>query len=188
MNLQVQPQMSHSVRAPNSRHYGDGSRKPAASGLCRFLAALATLDPTPRLPRAEAATIGSTAMRSILAAIAVLLCVSVSAAEIPSAASGAYVAPDRSAVWCCRAPVRITSTWICCASRTRRPDVFAHAGFTPGRKVPRLVRRYAIFAFSGPDQGAGSVALDQFTGPRFWSVARLIRPRSQTAADTKRFG
>ena len=120
---------------------------------------LATLDPTPLDSRCEprAATIGSTATRSILAIDCWYCCASVSAAEIPSAASGAYVAPDRLCrVVLSRAGQNHVDVDLLCVTDCRRPDVFAHAGFGRRAESALIVRRYAIVRILRPDQGADS--------------------------------
>ena len=110
-------------------------------------------------------------MRSILAAIAVLLCVSVSAAEIPSAASGAYVAPDRLCrVVLSRAGSSHIDVDILCVTDAGVPTYSLTRIYAPGGKCLGSFGVTPSFAFSGPDQGAGFVALDQFTG-----AALLVR-------------
>lgn len=104
-------------------------------------------------------------MRSILAAIAVLLCVSVSAAEIPSAASGAYVAPDR----LCRLVLsRAGSSHIdvdlLCVTDAGAPTYSRTRVYAPAGKCIGAPDVSPAFAFSGPDQSAGFVTFDQFTG------------------------
>ena len=110
-------------------------------------------------------------MRSILAAIAVLLCASVSAAEIPSAASGAYVAPDRLCrVVLSRAGSSHIDVDILCVTDAGVPTYSLTRIYAPGGKCLGSFGVTPSFAFSGPDQGAGFVALDQFTG-----AALLVR-------------
>lgn len=110
-------------------------------------------------------------MRSILAAIAVLLCVSVSAAEIPSAASGAYVAPDRLCrVVLSRARSNHVDVDLLCVTDSGVPTYSLTRIYAPGGKCLGSFGVTPSFAFSGPDQGAGFVALDQFAG-----AALLVR-------------
>lgn len=110
-------------------------------------------------------------MRSILAAIAVLLCVSVSAAEIPSAASGAYVAPDRLCrLVLSRAGSNHVDVDLLCVTDSGVPTYSLTRIYAPGGKCLGSFGVTPSFAFSGPDQGAGFVALDQFTG-----AALLVR-------------
>ena len=110
-------------------------------------------------------------MRSIIAAIAVLLCVSVSAAEIPSAASGAYVAPDRLCrIALSRAGQNHVDVDLLCVTDSGVPTYSLTRIYAPGGKCLGSFGVTPSFAFSGPDQDAGFVALDQFTG-----AALLVR-------------
>lgn len=102
------------------------------------------------------------AAAAIAAALMLFACAqSVSAAEIPSAASGQYVAPDR----VCRLELAragqnhvdvdllcITDAGVPTYSRTR---AFAYAGSCPGSNGVAYV-----FQFSGPSPAAGFVAID----------------------------
>lgn len=106
-------------------------------------------------------------MRSvILTAVAVLLAsCSAHAAEIPSAASGAYVAPDRLCrVVLSRAGSSHIDVDILCVTDAGVPTYSLTRIYAPGGKCLGSFGVTPSFAFSGPDQGAGFVALDQFTG------------------------
>jgi hypothetical protein len=104
-------------------------------------------------------------MRSILAAIAVLLCVSVSAAEIPSAASGAYVAPDRLCrVVLSRAGSNHVDVDLLCVTDAGMPTYSVTRAFAFGGACIGSPYVASVFSLSGPNPDAGFVALDAFTG------------------------
>ena len=104
-------------------------------------------------------------MRFILAAIAVLLCVSVSAAEIPSAASGAYVAPDRLCrIVLSRAGQNHVDVDLLCVTDAGMPTYSVTRAFAFGGACIGSPYVASVFSLSGPSPDAGFVALDAFTG------------------------
>lgn len=112
-------------------------------------------------------------MRSvILTAVAVLLAsCNASASEISSVASGAYVAPDRLCrLVLSRAGSNHIDVDILCVTDAGVPTYSLTRIYAPGGKCLGSFGVTPSFAFSGPDQGAGFVALDQFTG-----AALLVR-------------
>ena len=117
-------------------------------------------------------------MRSIFAAIAVLLCVSVSAAEIPSAASGAYVAPDRLCrLVLSRAGSNHVDVDLLCVTDAGMPTYSVTRAFAyNGACIGSFGVAY-VFALSGPNPASGFVALDAFTGAAL-QVRRAADPNT----------
>ncbi len=106
-------------------------------------------------------------MRSMILtiiAIALSAC-SASAAEIPSAASGAYVAPDRLCrIVLSRAGQNHVDVDLLCVTDAGMPTYSVTRAFAFGGACIGSPYVASVFSLSGPSPDAGFVALDAFTG------------------------